>query len=87
MYGHIQTGHTDFLPPQVCGSSRQGLRLGFCTCHEYGGVVGGWGVYGEGGIRRAGGGRIKYENSRMERVEHNTTSGYNFMYKDGIEDF
>ena len=29
--GHIQPGYTYFLPPQVCGRSWQGLRLGVQT--------------------------------------------------------
>ena len=30
--GRIQIGHTDFLPPQVCGRSWQGCLLGVLTC-------------------------------------------------------
>ena len=41
-------------------------------------------------VRGGGGGfwsRIKYEIAIMERVEHNTTIGRNFINEDGIEDF
>ena len=30
--GHIQTGHTDFLPPRVCGRSWWGFQLGVKAC-------------------------------------------------------
>ena len=34
--GGIQIGHTDFIPPQVCGKSWRGCLLGVHTCsHQF----------------------------------------------------
>ena len=47
-------------------------------------------VRGYAGVRGDGVGgwsRRKYEISRMERVEQNTTNGNNIINTDGIEDF
>ena len=48
--------------------------------------VGGWGRGYVGGRGYKGGGlsRITYKFSRMERVEHRTTTGYDVMNEDGI---
>ena len=50
---------------------------------------GGWGRgYGGGGGDEVGVlSRKNNECTRMERVEHNTNIGYNFMNEDGIQEF
>ena len=100
--GRNQNGHPDLLPLHICGRSWQGCRVGVCTCHRYalwglkeGKEKGGWGVCDGGGIYGGGGGdkgggwsRINDEITKIERVEHNTTTiGNNFMNEYGIEDF